>query len=129
MSCYDVNQKQVAPSAADAPVLAPELEAERQYVLTLDLNNIPPNLIRYLHSGSGSVDMLHSGSMACGHTNMWTNRDHAAFTALCRLQFRALNSRVFERVYATLAPRYGDERGTGVVMNLLYLAVRDHIRW
>ena len=47
---------QVAPSAADAPVLAPELEAERLSVLALDIDNTSPLLIRYLHSGS--VDWL-----------------------------------------------------------------------
>ena len=57
------------------------------------------------------------------------SRDHAAFTALVCLQFRALSPRLFERYYATLAPRYVDSRRTGVVMNLLYLAIRDRSRW
>ena len=60
---------------------------------------------------------------------MWMSRDQDAFDALRLLQARALSPRLFERYYATLAPRYGDSRGTGVVMNLLYLAVRDRSPW
>ena len=75
------------------------------------------------------MGMLHSGSVGWlygdGHADLWTNRDHAAFTALVCLQFRALSLRLFERYYATLVPRYGDPGELGVMTHLLVRAIRQ----
>ena len=54
---------------------------------------------------------------------MWS-RDHDVLSRLRLLRARALSPRGFERYYATLVPRYGDERGLGVLANLWDRATR-----
>jgi len=85
------------PAIARPQSLAPEIEAERQRVLALELDAIPREQVS----------------------------DYDAYSRLNILQSYAADPRAFDEYYRMVASRVGDERGTGVVMNLLYLAVRD----
>ena len=84
-----------SPRSPSPQSLAPEIEAERQRMLALELDDIPREQVS----------------------------DYDAYSRLNILQSYAADPRAFDEYYRMVASRVGDERGLGVVARLLALAV------